>query len=171
LRIIHEFRYRHADGSWRHLETVCQNRLDDPEIVGVVVNSRDTTERKRAAEALEKSEASLAAAQRIALLGSWDLELADPEKVHGRLHWSDETYSIFGFEPKSVSVTTDFFFAMVHPEDRQRISDAVGETLRNRRPYEIEYRIGVAGGEERIVRERGEVGCDSARGRGGARFQ
>jgi PAS domain S-box-containing protein len=161
LRIIHEFRYRHADGSWRYLETVCQNRLDDPEIAGVVVNSRDTTERKLAAEALEKSEASLAAAQRIALLGSWDLELADPEKVHGRLSWSDETYRIFGLEPKSVAVTSDFFFNLVHPEDRQRISEATSQTLRNRQPYDIEYRIRVAAGEERIVRERGEVGCDS----------
>jgi PAS domain S-box-containing protein len=42
-----EFRFRHRDGSWRYLEAVGQNRLTDPDIGGVVVNSRDVTERKR----------------------------------------------------------------------------------------------------------------------------
>jgi two-component system, cell cycle sensor histidine kinase and response regulator CckA len=162
LRITHEFRYRHADGSWRYLETVCQNRLDDPEIAGVVVNSRDTTGRKLAAEALEKSEAGLAAAQRIALLGSWELELADSENVNDhQIRWSDETYRIFGFEPRSVAITTGLFFELVHPEDRQRIAEAVRQTLRGRESYDIEYRIRLPVGEERIVRERGEVACDT----------
>jgi len=47
---------------------------------------------------VEKSESSLAAAQRIALLGSWELEL---ETVNGsQISWSDETYRIFGLEPR-----------------------------------------------------------------------
>ncbi len=41
-----EFRARHADGSWRWLETVASNRLDDPPIGGVVANARDITDRK-----------------------------------------------------------------------------------------------------------------------------
>ncbi len=48
-----EYRYRHRDGSWRHLETTVTNLLDDPTICGVVANSRDITERKRLAEQLE----------------------------------------------------------------------------------------------------------------------
>ena len=46
LKITHEFRYRRRDGAWCHLEVVGQNRLDDPEITGIVLNSRDITERK-----------------------------------------------------------------------------------------------------------------------------
>jgi len=163
LRITHEFRFRHADGSWRHLETVCQNRLSDPEIAGVILNTRDITERKAAAEALEKSESSLAAAQRIALLGSWELELGESENVNGnQLRWSDETFRIFGFEPGQVTVTNELFFQAVHPEDRQRLTEAVSRSLRSKEPYDIEHRIVLPSGEERTVRERGEIVCDAA---------
>lgn len=42
-----EFRFRHKDGSWRHLEAIGSNLLHDPSVEGIVVNSRDTTERKK----------------------------------------------------------------------------------------------------------------------------
>jgi diguanylate cyclase (GGDEF)-like protein/PAS domain S-box-containing protein len=40
-----EFRVPHKDGSWRYLEHVVNNLLDDPAVRGVVINSRDVTER------------------------------------------------------------------------------------------------------------------------------
>jgi PAS domain S-box-containing protein len=45
-------RHRHRDGSWRWLESVSNNLLDDPDLRGIVVTSRDRTEQKRAEEAL-----------------------------------------------------------------------------------------------------------------------
>jgi diguanylate cyclase (GGDEF)-like protein/PAS domain S-box-containing protein len=42
-----ELRARHADGSWRVIEAVAKNLLDDPAVGGVVVNYRDITERKQ----------------------------------------------------------------------------------------------------------------------------
>jgi PAS domain S-box-containing protein len=51
-----EFRFRHRDGSWRYLEAVGQSRLDDPEIGGVVINSRDVSDRKQAEADLRGSE-------------------------------------------------------------------------------------------------------------------
>jgi PAS domain S-box-containing protein len=49
------FRARHRDGSWRVLEAIATNRLDDPVIAGVVIDARDTTERKWSAERLQQS--------------------------------------------------------------------------------------------------------------------
>jgi diguanylate cyclase (GGDEF)-like protein/PAS domain S-box-containing protein len=43
-----EFRFLAADGSWRHMEALANNLLDDPAVGGVVFNCRDVTERKRA---------------------------------------------------------------------------------------------------------------------------
>jgi two-component system sensor histidine kinase/response regulator len=51
-----EYRYRHKDGSWRYFEGIGTNLLDDPAVAGVVVNSRDITERKQMEEALRSSE-------------------------------------------------------------------------------------------------------------------
>jgi diguanylate cyclase (GGDEF)-like protein/PAS domain S-box-containing protein len=47
-----EFRARHADGSWRTLEAIGKNLLDDPAVGGIVVNYRDITERKALEEQL-----------------------------------------------------------------------------------------------------------------------
>lgn len=47
LTITKKFRIRHKDGSWRYMESICKSMLDDPEIGGVVVNSRDVSERHR----------------------------------------------------------------------------------------------------------------------------
>ena len=41
-----ECRVRHADGSWRYVESAVTARLDDPTIAGMVLNTRDITERK-----------------------------------------------------------------------------------------------------------------------------
>jgi len=49
-----ECRWRHADGSARWLETVFNNLLDDPKVRGIVLNSRDVTERHKLGEQLRK---------------------------------------------------------------------------------------------------------------------
>ena len=54
--VMFQFRYRHKNGDWRHLEAVGQNRLADPEINAIVINSRDVTDRWQAEEDLRQSE-------------------------------------------------------------------------------------------------------------------
>ncbi len=52
---VHEpvdMRVRHADGSWRHMEVIANNLLDEPSVGGIVLNSRDVTERKALEERL-----------------------------------------------------------------------------------------------------------------------
>ncbi|MEW6272409.1 MAG: ATP-binding protein [Thermodesulfobacteriota bacterium] len=48
-----ELRFRHADGSWRVIESIGTNLLHEPGIAGIVVNARDVTERKRAEQRTE----------------------------------------------------------------------------------------------------------------------
>jgi PAS domain S-box-containing protein len=51
-----QIRYRHKDGSWRHLEAMGQNCLADPELGAIVINSRDVSDRWRAEDDLRNSE-------------------------------------------------------------------------------------------------------------------
>jgi diguanylate cyclase (GGDEF)-like protein/PAS domain S-box-containing protein len=47
-QVTFEFRYRHKNGSWRYLEATATNFLDHAQIAGIVVNTRDISDFKRA---------------------------------------------------------------------------------------------------------------------------
>jgi PAS domain S-box-containing protein len=64
-----QFRLRHKDGTWRHIESVGVNRFDDPGIRGVIINYRDVTESQRAEEALRALEDQLRQAQKMEAIG------------------------------------------------------------------------------------------------------
>jgi PAS domain S-box-containing protein len=111
-------------------------------------------ESKRADDALRASGLRLEQSQAIAHLGSWELNLSDLANVNKNpLWWSDEAYRIFGFEPRSVPVTNELFFSIVHQDDRVRIEEAVAKNLQGGTPYLIEHRIIRPDGTERVVRE------------------
>jgi diguanylate cyclase (GGDEF)-like protein/PAS domain S-box-containing protein len=69
LRPSVEYRFRHKDGSWRWLESIGANLLDDPDVGELVVNSRDITERKLAEEALQEAEQRFRSSFRDAAVG------------------------------------------------------------------------------------------------------
>lgn len=118
---------------------------------------RDVTNRKLAEITQQENAALLAAAQRITHLGSWEMDLEDQENINANdLRWSDETYRIFGYEPGEVNVTNDLFFEAVHPDDRQQISEALATALSERTVFNVEHRVILRDGTERILHEQAE---------------
>jgi nitrogen fixation negative regulator NifL len=65
-----EFRFRHKDGSWRILEGVGRDMRQDPVVSGIVVNSRDITERKRVEEELQRQRDSRYQSEKLADMGT-----------------------------------------------------------------------------------------------------
>lgn len=140
---------------WCSVSTV---RNEEGEITGLVSISRDITERKQAEEKLRMSETLMAQARKIARLGVWMIEISNHEDLNANpLIWSDEVYFIFGYEPGTVQVTNEFFFAHIHPDDRQAIKETIQKAIAEKRAYEIEYRILHARGIERVVLEYADI--------------
>ncbi len=154
-----EKRYLHRDGHplWVRL-TASMARVSNPYRISII---EDITARKEVEDALRRSESILAQAGQMAGLGAWDIEFGNAHDVNASpLHWSDETYRIFGYAPRSIRVTNELFFRHVHPDDRERIRAAVAQALAEKRPYEIEHRIVRLDGAERIVVEHAECRFD-----------
>ncbi len=93
-------------------------------------------ERKRAEEALRKSESGLAQAQRIANLGSWEWDLRS-----GEVFWSDQMYRILGLDRQHFPPTYDSFLSRVHSEDRDLLDQAVQGSMTGDKPMSCEYRV------------------------------
>jgi nitrogen fixation negative regulator NifL len=65
-----ELRFRHKDGSWRILEIIGRNMVDEPMLAGVVVNARDITERKRVEEELARQREARIQSDKLADMGT-----------------------------------------------------------------------------------------------------
>jgi signal transduction histidine kinase len=99
---------------------------------------RDITERKRAEDALRRSEGYLAEAQRLTRSGSWAWNVRTDA-----LFWSREVFRIYDCDPDRVRPTWSYFLDRVHPEDRPRIQQRarMEATEREWVDSEAEFRI------------------------------
>src|SRR5579871_1695590 len=135
-----------SSGGWAQARDY---RLPDGSTVVVRSDVSELVERDRA---LLESQAGLAAAQRIAKLGSWELDLGDLDNLGSNaLRWSDETFRIFGYEPNQIEVSNERFFRAVHPDDRAKIREAVGRVIKTGVAYSFEHRVIRPDGSEIVV--------------------
>ncbi|MCX5875969.1 MAG: EAL domain-containing protein [Deltaproteobacteria bacterium] len=136
-----------------HLSTPAEQRFLETVASGLAL----LIARQQTADRIRLSEANLAKAQQIAQLGYWDWHI-----LGNTLFWSDEVYRIFGLVPTAISPTYDEFLSYLHPDDRPRIEEAVGQSLASKAPYSIEHRVIRQDGTLRVVHEQGEVEFDAS---------
>lgn len=117
-----------------------------------ITTLRDVTERKQIEKSLRHKENMLRKAQKITHIGSWEWDLTS-----NRLVWSDEIFEIFGLSSEELDASYDGFVERLHPEDREAVINAVNEAVVYDKPYNIDHRIVRPNGEERYVKERGDV--------------
>jgi PAS domain S-box-containing protein len=131
-----EVRFRLADGQYRwHLDRGLPLRDEAGNILkwyGIVTEIEG---RKRAEEAIRRSEAYLAEAQSLSHTGSFGWKPDDGEIV-----WSDETYRIFEYD-NTLKPTVDSVIQRVHPHDKALAQQVIDRASQNGTDFEHEYRL------------------------------
>jgi PAS domain S-box-containing protein len=105
----------------------------------------DLSEQKRAEQALRRSEAYLAEAQRLTRTGAWAFCPSDPE----RSYWSSEYYRIYGFDPAKDPARRSAVLERIHPDDRVRRDRKFKEALYKKTDFEDEFRIVLPDGTQK----------------------
>src|SRR5467141_3307984 len=143
----------------RELETKVEERTAklsraNEELQGEII------ERKSAEENLRRNEGFLAEGQRISHTGSWSWNVSS-----GEVSWSEEHFRIFCFDPEKTEPSFQLFLETVHPEDRSFIERSLDEAIKEKRGFDLEFRIALADGSIKhvqgvgrpVVEESGEV--------------
>jgi PAS domain S-box-containing protein len=124
----------------------------------VVVIHEDITERRHAGEALRESEERLRLALDAGRCGVWDWEIP-----RGRVTWSQRIYEFHGLAPGAFGNRAEDFLALVHPDDADRVREAIRAAVEEGKPYGQEFRIVRPGGEVRWLASNGRVLFDEAK--------
>lgn len=90
--------------------------------------------------------------ERIGRLGSYDWHV--PTDTN---RWSDELYRIYGEEPQSFNASYERFISFIHPDDRDKVRAIHQRAFETGEPYEMEERIVLRDGSERLLWSNGEV--------------
>lgn len=138
---IASYRYQRPDGAVAWLEESAEAVFDrDGRKVRLTGITADVTARKQVEAALRESEERLRFALDAAVIGIWQMDVAD-----GRMAWSDIQYRLFGIDPSTPPPSLNGFAALMEPEDRMILLDRIDQAVGTGRGFELDFRIRRAG--------------------------
>ncbi len=149
-----EYRIRMPDG--RHRWIVSTGKITyDKEGVPVRMSgiSLDVSMGKEAEEALKKSEERLKFTLDAINDGYWDWDIPS-----GATYFNPRWYTMLGYEPYEYDQSYDTFISLVHPDDRNRLSEALSDQFHHgEKPYSVELRMRRKAGDYVWILSRGRV--------------
>jgi len=129
-------RYQAQDRTYRHIELIAVNMLDNPRINGILVNFRDISDRIASERALKASERRLRKAQAMANVGYWEFDPA-AQSIRG----SEEWFRLYGLDRSSPIVPLQGVRGLIVEEDRERMRHALDDLLQHNIDYDVVFRI------------------------------
>ena len=156
-----EARYRHADGSWR-LQHIRRTVLRDEQgqaiaFLGVAL---DITDSRRSNQALRMASERMVLAAQGAGLGTWEQDLQS-----GELIWSDQMWSLRGFEPRPGSMSAEQRSVCVHPDDLAAVLQRMEHGMAEGSTLSQEFRVVWPDGQVRWLASRSSQVVDPDSGR------
>jgi PAS domain S-box-containing protein len=130
-----EFRAEIASGAMKHIQVRAHLMTGQDQNLEYVGAIQDVTERRLSEEALRRSNAFLAEAQRISATGSFSWRVAT-----GEIAWSEQVYRMFEYDAATL-VTLELIGARVHPEDLPLLDDMVESARRDVPDFDFEHRL------------------------------
>ncbi len=145
------FRLFTRDGRERWIEHVCNPVMSaDGRDLGRRGVNRDITERMRAEQELQRSEALLRATGRTAKVGGWELDAATM-----RLRWTEMTRELYQVDAQ-FTPTLETSLNFYHPEDRPHLQRAITSALTDGTNFELELRLTTARGQMIWIKAAGD---------------
>ncbi|MEG3897602.1 MULTISPECIES: PAS domain S-box protein [unclassified Microcoleus] len=142
--------FQGADTWW--LVTLTPLRDEAGRIYRIIGNSKEVTDRKKAADELLEYQIKLEETQKVAHIGDWEFDLNTSQ-----ITWSDELKRIYDLELNLPTPSYPELVEQIHPNDRERFQKIIEEAIASRQPYEIDYRIYRFNGEMRYLIGWGQV--------------
>ena len=105
-------------------------------IKGAIEKLRLEKEREKFVTEIIGNESLLKETESLAHIGSWQSDL-----VNKTTYWSDETYRIFGYEPKEITPSFENLIKSVHPEDKEYVKKMAADILIGLKSRKFNYRI------------------------------
>lgn len=151
---IFELEYAHTTNSNTRWYSAFVSKFEN-DISRVIVSHFDITQRKHQEVILRKNEARLRHAQKIAKIGSFELNVKTGEFI-----LSEENYDIFQIDKESFLPSFDFLLSLIHPEDRVEVDKHHKESLQNKTPFDHVHRLLLPNGTIKYVNQQWEVVYD-----------
>lgn len=152
-----EKRYVRKDGQIKWVNLMASSILNEQGnlqyFLGIIT---DISDRKQADDALRESEERLRLALESAQMGYWDWNFITNEVI-----WSASLEQLMGLAPGTFDRRFETVAAMMHPDDRPRVFDAVNRSVETGEPYDIEFRFIKPDGTIRWAAGRGNVVRDA----------
>jgi len=127
-----------------------------PSVRRALREAEERTRLNQSQEALRRSEAYLAEAQKLSHTGSFGWELTS-----GDVYWSLETFRIFGFEP-TIKTTIELVKQRTHPEDSEALRQFFERVTHERKEWDFEHRLLMPDGSAKFVRVVGRPSTNDA---------
>ncbi|TQQ82957.1 PAS domain S-box protein [Halonotius terrestris] len=148
-----ELRFERDNGSWCWIEATLRNLVDTEPVGGILIVSRDITDRKEREQRIRDLKQRLELAVEGGKFGVWDWNMATDD-----VEFNERWATMLGYTPEEIGGTFAEWEERVHPEDIDRTAEALEAHIEGEADYyDSAFRMETADGDWKWIRTIGEI--------------